>query len=79
VIYLRHSTMKIRDQRLNREIRWCTDAVGIFLSREEITSLIATVPAEQPDEWTEGMRHLVERSYRNATSLRLGSPSRPNR
>ena len=56
-------------ERLNKEIRRRTDAVGIFPARTSIIRLVGAVLAEQHDEWIESRRYFGLETLAKAASI----------
>ena len=51
-----HSTNPL--ERLNAEIKRCTNVLGIFPSDRAVTRLVGAMLLEQSDEWTLQRRHM---------------------
>jgi putative transposase len=65
-------------ERLNREIKRCTDVVQIFPDRESVTRLIGAVLQEQHEEWTYGeRRYFSDISIRKLVHIPTSTPNPP--
>jgi len=68
-------------ERLNREVKQRSDAVGIFPNEETVLRLVGSVLIEIADEWTAGWRYFGQESMRKSREpesdlLMLPSPLR---
>ena len=61
-----HSTYPL--ERVTREIRRCTDVVGVFLNDAALLRLASSLAIEQNDEWLVSRRYLSEASMAELTT-----------